>query len=302
MEDDHIVQAVEELRPEGLLDLSHHLGLHLLIGEAGLALLRPEAEGRAVGDQLTPQIAGHDQDGVAEVDPPPLRVGEDPVVHHLEEDVEDITVGLLDLVEEDHRIRPVADGLGQLPGLLISDIARRGPDEAGDSEPLHVFGHVDPDQRLLIPEEELRQDLREVGLPHPCGAEEEEGGDRPLRVLHPSIGPPDRPGHRLHRLLLVHILLVDLLLHVDHALRFLFGHVTDGDAGPGGDHLGDVHLRDHALILAELRLQPLQLPHEPPPPVAELRRPLIILLGDGDLLLLHHRAQFGLQPPDLRRG
>ena len=46
-------------------------------------------------------VRGHDQHGVAEVDRAALAVGEAAVVHHLQQDVEDVGVGLLDLVEQD---------------------------------------------------------------------------------------------------------------------------------------------------------------------------------------------------------
>ena len=46
-------------------------------------------------------VRGHDQHGVLEVDRAALAVGQAAVVHHLQQDVEDVGVGLLDLVEQD---------------------------------------------------------------------------------------------------------------------------------------------------------------------------------------------------------
>jgi hypothetical protein len=57
-------------------------------------------------DVLTPDVRGHDDDHVPEVDGPPLRVGEPSVVEDLQQHVEHLRVRLLDLVEEDHRVRP----------------------------------------------------------------------------------------------------------------------------------------------------------------------------------------------------
>ena len=54
-----------------------------------------------MGDLRRPEVRGHDDDAVPEVDPAPLGVRELPVLEDLEEDVEDLRVGLLDLVEED---------------------------------------------------------------------------------------------------------------------------------------------------------------------------------------------------------
>ena len=55
------------------------------------------------------QVGRHDEHGVGEVDRAALTVGQTPVVQHLQEDVEHVGVGLLDLVEEDHRVRPATD-------------------------------------------------------------------------------------------------------------------------------------------------------------------------------------------------
>ena len=48
-------------------------------------------------------VRGHDQDGVLEVHRAALAVGQAAVVHHLQQHVEDVGVGLLDLVEQDRR-------------------------------------------------------------------------------------------------------------------------------------------------------------------------------------------------------
>ena len=66
-----------------------------------------------------------------EVDRPALGVGEPAVVEHLQQGVEHVRVGLLDLVEQHHRVRPAAHRLGQLPGVLVADVAGRGRRPAG---------------------------------------------------------------------------------------------------------------------------------------------------------------------------
>ena len=93
------------------------LALHLLVG--GVA-----AAGAAGRDGRAADVAGHDDDRVLEVHGPALAVGQAAVVEDLEEDVEDVRVGLLDLVEQDDLVRPAADRLGQLAALLVADVAR----------------------------------------------------------------------------------------------------------------------------------------------------------------------------------
>ena len=83
-----------------------------------------------VRTMLAAQVAGHDDDRVLEVDGPALGVGQPAVVEQLEQDVEHLRVGLLDLVEQDHGVGPAADRLGQLAGLVVADIAGRRADQA----------------------------------------------------------------------------------------------------------------------------------------------------------------------------
>ena len=67
---------------------------------------------------------------------------------------------------------------------------------------LHVLGHVDPDHRLLGVEHELGQRPGKLGLADPGRADEQEGADRPVRVLQPGARAPQRVRHGLDRLVL----------------------------------------------------------------------------------------------------
>src|SRR3954447_1247175 len=112
----------------------------------------------------------------------PLAVRQPPVVHQLQERVEDVGVGLLDLVEQHHRVGPPPHRLGQLAALLVADVAGRRADQPRHRVLLHVLGHVEADDRLLGVEHQLGQALRQLGLADPGGAEEEEAADRSVRV------------------------------------------------------------------------------------------------------------------------
>ena len=102
----HLVQAVEELRPEGLFQQGIHLDLGL-VGDLPLVI-------DTLQQILGAQVGGEDEDGVLKVHRPPLAVGDAAVVQDLEEDVEHVRVGLLHLVEEDHGVGLAPDGLGEL--------------------------------------------------------------------------------------------------------------------------------------------------------------------------------------------
>ncbi len=69
-------------------------------------------------------VGGHDDDHVAEIRLAAVVVGERAVVHHLQQDVEDVRVRLLDLVEQQHAVRMLGDRLGELPALVEADVAR----------------------------------------------------------------------------------------------------------------------------------------------------------------------------------
>jgi hypothetical protein len=77
-----------------------------------------------------PGVGGHDDDHVAEVGLAAVVVGQRAVVHHLQQDVEDVRVRLLDLVEQQHAVRLLGDGLGQQAALVEADVARRRADQA----------------------------------------------------------------------------------------------------------------------------------------------------------------------------
>ena len=112
VEDDDLVEAVEELGPELRAHGVEHLALDLreLRGAAGVVAVgrvRRREVRDALEDERRPDVRREEDDRVAEVHRQPLAVREDAVVQELEEGVEDVGVGLLHLVEEEHAVGPV---------------------------------------------------------------------------------------------------------------------------------------------------------------------------------------------------
>src|SRR5215207_7613783 len=130
LEDDDLIYPVEELRPESPLQGLARPPLGLTEVHA---VARGEAELPRRDEVLAAHVGGHYDDRVLEVDRPTLGVREAPVVEDLPERVEDVRVGLLDLVEEDDRVGSPADLLRELSRLLIADVARRRADQARHS-------------------------------------------------------------------------------------------------------------------------------------------------------------------------
>ncbi len=103
-----------------------------------------------------------------------------------------LRVRLLDLVEEHDGVGPAPDRLGELPGLLVADVARRRADQPRHGVLLLVLRHVDPDHRLLVVEQELGERARQLGLADAGRAEEDEAAERPIRILEAGARPADR--------------------------------------------------------------------------------------------------------------
>src|SRR5680860_976806 len=159
-EDHDLVDAVHELR----LEVAVHRRHDLLVRAA-----------RA-------EVARHDHHRVREIHGAALAVGQATVVHEREQHVEHIRVCLLDLVEQHHRVRAAAHGLGELTTLLVADVARRRADQARDRMLLHVLAHVDADHGAGVVEHEVRERPRQLGLADTRRAEEQERADGSVRV------------------------------------------------------------------------------------------------------------------------
>src|SRR3546814_10077770 len=69
-------------------------------------------------------------------------------------------MGLLDLVEQQHLVGVLVDGVGQKPSLIEADVPRRGADEPADGMPLHVLRHVETGQLYAQDPGKLARNLR----------------------------------------------------------------------------------------------------------------------------------------------
>ena len=170
-------------------------------------------------DEARADVRRHDDDRVLEVDTIAETVGEVAVFEHLQQDVEDVGMRLLDFVEQHDRVRVPLHLLGELTALFVPDIAGRRADQLRDRVLLHVLRHVEADQRVVAAEQEIGQRSRQFGLADAGRTEEHEAADRPVRILQAGARAPDRAGDRRDRLLLADHAAVQLALPCAAACR-----------------------------------------------------------------------------------
>ena len=154
MEDYRFVDSVEKFGPESLVESSVDRLPQLLVFVLPGLITGAEPKGFSLHSG-GPQVAGHDDNCVPEINGPAVAVSQPSVLQDLEQDVEHIGMGFLDLVEEHHPVGPAAHRLGELSALFVAHVARRGADESRNGVLLHVFGHVDAYHVGLVGEHEL---------------------------------------------------------------------------------------------------------------------------------------------------
>ena len=213
----------------------------------------------ALLEEAGAQVRGHDDDGVLEIDLVAETVGQLAVFKHLQQDVVDVRVRLLDFVQQDDRVRVALHALGELAALFVAHVSGRRTDQLGDRVLLHVLRHVEAHQALLAAEQEAGQRARDFGLADAGGAQEQERSGRTVAGLQAGARTADGAGQRRNRLLLADDALVQLLFDAQQLGDLFFLDGGHGDAGPARHHVFDVVLGDAAgggivevVLLAEL--------------------------------------------------
>ena len=162
MKYNRLVDPVQEFRAEDPPDFLHHRTLHRVI--VRLRIRHAESEPFRIPDRLRARVGRHDQDRVPEVHLPPVRIRNMSLVEHLQQDIEDVRMRLLDLVEQYHAVRMAPHLLGELTALVIAHIAGRRAHQPGYIELLHILRHVDADDGILGAEDNVGKRLGQLRL------------------------------------------------------------------------------------------------------------------------------------------
>ena len=209
-----------------------------------------EAHTRAEFCQLARTNVGrHDDDGVAEIHLAAQAVRQLPVVQGLEQEVEDVRVCLLNFVKQHDGVRATTHFLGQLATFLVSDVARRCPDQARDGKLLHVLGHVDANQGFLGIEHEFRKDLGELRLSDAGRPKEDEGTDGFVGVLEARAVALDGFDHFLDRFVLTDDFAFEVGVHARELAAFLLRNALDRNARHHGHDITNMVLGDRDAVV-----------------------------------------------------
>eukprot|EP00906_Rhabdomonas_costata_P004958 RCo007437 len=149
-------------------------------------------------------------------------------------------VSLLELVQEDDLVRPAPHGLRQLTTLVVPDVPWGSSDQPGDAVLLHVLGHVNAADRVLIVEQELRQGLAQLSLPNTSGSKEHESSQGPVVLVQPRTGQPNGVCDGSDGMVLANDALLQLSLHVDQLLLLAHHQLVHRNPSGLGNHHGDV--------------------------------------------------------------
>ncbi len=116
--------------------------------------------------------------------------------------------------------------------------------QQGDRMLLHVFGHVDAQQRTLIVEKKLGKGASQFSFSHASWTEKNKRTNRALGVAESGAGAADRVGHAFESLVLADDAMAKTVFHGDQLFHLAFEHLGDRNAGPLGDDAGDIFFVD----------------------------------------------------------
>ena len=193
------------------------------------------------------QVRGHDNQGVLEIYHAPFVIRQTTVVQHLQQDVEHIRMGFLNLVEQHNGIGFPTYRFGQLTAFVVTYVSRRSTDESRRAELLLILAHIDSRHHVLVVEQVVRKRFCQFGLSDTCRTEEDKTADRSFGVLQTCTAPTNRIADSLDRLILTDDPLVQLFFEMQQLVALRLHHLRYRNIRPAGYYFGDIVFIDFLL-------------------------------------------------------
>ena len=147
-------------------------------------------------------IGGHNDNRILEIDGSAIIVSQTAFIQYLEQDVEHVRMGFLNLIQQDNGIRLATNLFGQLAAFLIAHISRSGTNHTRYGVFLHILAHIDTYQGIGRAKHIFCQLLCQMRLTHTSRAKEHKGSDGMVRVFQPYTATQDCFGKFLYRSIL----------------------------------------------------------------------------------------------------
>ena len=240
---DHL-DAAEERGLERLVQLrTQQLGQRVGIRQRFRRLIQASLHHGSRAD-----IRREDDQRMPEVDLTPFGIVERAFVEHLKEHFQHIGVRLLDLVEQDNRVRIAPHGFGQHTAFAVAHISRRRALQARDAVRFLVLAHVDRDELALAAVEDIGERQRRFGLADARRPHEQEHTARLVRILEIRAGCAHALCDRIERMVLADDTLTEQVVQAQYGADLVLDHAAERDACPASHDRGDdvpVHLQRH---------------------------------------------------------
>ena len=173
----------------------------------------------------------------------------------MEQDVENIAVSLFDFVKQNDAVGATAYRFGELPALVVADIAGRRTDKPCDRVLFHVFRHIDADNTAFVVEESFRQSFRQFGFADARRSEEYKRADRTVGVFDTCAGAKNRFADDFNGFVLPDNAFVQSVFEVQKFFAFAGQHLGKRNARPAADDLSNIFLADFLLQQARILLR-----------------------------------------------
>ena len=192
--------GAQGLEHDGLVDTVHELGRELaasgfdggavdLVVQGGVDLHALWGEAEAAVDQVAhlggPQVRGHDDDALREVDAAVVAEGQSGFVQNAEQQLPQGVGSFFDFVEQqDGELQLLGVPLierflrQQRMGLAVAEVSRRRADQLGDLVRVLELGAVDLDAGASVAEQGFRHGFDDAGLAGAGGPQKQEVADR----------------------------------------------------------------------------------------------------------------------------